>query len=390
MTVTVLVGPTGRRPIGATARSLADAAELTTRLRARGREVRLVSALDPTALQHPDAGPAAALVDADVFEPAPAGAQRHDGISAAGPIARRLAQEAPDGTVHAVGWRAAAVAATARASTGTPVVAHADQLPSWPGDDRLDGSVFSRLGWAALAAADAVVVENEWARGVATQRGVPKPALHVANPGLSSPTDLDPVVVPPDGGVVVLSVGDPADVGALRPVAEAVLHHPGARLVVGRTTGLDEASAGVVKERLRTLPVVRRLGTRCVVERRPADLVCPEAHLVVDVSTQPGRGLGVLAAMAACRAVVVAGTGGADEMVVDRVTGLVVEPRDRTGTRAAVADLLSDAFRLEAYGLAGHERVGATYAPDRFVDTVVGLHDDLSDRRTGPAQEVLA
>jgi D-inositol-3-phosphate glycosyltransferase len=390
MTVTVLAGPVGRRPLGATIRSLADAAELTTRLRARGREARLVSALEPEVLAHPDAGPAAAMVDADVFEPAPAGAQRHDGISAAGPIARRLAQVAPEGTVHAVGWRAAAVASTARAGTGTPVVAHADQLPSWPGDDRLDGSVLGRLGWAALAAADAVLVENEWARGVATSRGVPSGMVRVANPGVAASTPIDPVVLGDDEQVSVLSVGDPADVGSLRPVAEAVLHHPGARLVVGRTTGMDDACAAVVKERLRTLPVVRRLGTRCVVERRPAGDVCSEAHLVVDVSSQPGRGLGVLSAMAACRAVVVSGTGGADEVVVDRVTGLVVEPRDRTGTRSAVADLMRDAFRLEAYGLAGHERVLAAYDPERFVEVVTTLHDDLTGSPAGDAQAVMA
>jgi hypothetical protein len=256
------------------------------------------------------------------------------------------------------------------------VVGHVDQLPSVPGDDRTDGSVMARLGWAALAAADHVVVESAWARSVAARRGVPLTMTSVVGPSLA--------VVPEgaatsrrggDEPALVLSVGDPADVGALRPVAEAVLHHPGSRLLVARGTGLDDRCAAMVKERLRELPVVRRLGSRCKVAGEPAATLCSGADLVVDVSARPGRGLGVLSAMFDARTVVASSVGGADEMVVERVTGLLVEPRDRIHTRDAVGDLLVDPFRLEAYGLAGRERALAVYHPQTLAAQLLAVHD---------------
>ncbi len=172
----------------------------------------------------------------------------------------------------------------------------------------------------------------------------------------------------------MLSVGDPGDVGSLRPVAEAVLHHTGARLLIARGTGMDGAAAAAVRDRLRELPVVRRLGTRCKVGLEPAASLCASADLVVDVSSTPGRGLGVLAAMFEARPLVAASVGGADELVVDRVTGLLVEPRDRVHTRDGVAALLTDPFRLEAYGLAGRDRATAVFDPELLADALMQVH----------------
>jgi glycosyltransferase involved in cell wall biosynthesis len=131
----------------------------------------------------------------------------------------------------------------------------------------------------------------------------------------------------------------------------------------------------MVKERLRELPVVRRLGSRCKVAGEPAATLCSGADLVVDVSARPGRGLGVLSAMFDARTVVASSVGGADEMVVERVTGLLVEPRDRIHTRDAVGDLLVDPFRLEAYGLAGRERALAVYHPQTLAAQLLAVHE---------------
>ncbi len=379
MTLTVLIGPEDLRARSVAAHTLIDAGALTDRLRRAGADVRLVCALDRTLLPEPPAGLSYPVPDVVLDVPVRLSDQRADGISSAGQLSKELARIATDGTVHAVGWRATAVAVTARSITGVPVVGHADQLPSVPGDDRVDGSVMARLGWATLAAADHVVVESAWARTIAARRGVPLVMTSVVGPALAvvpggSPTSQrrgqDPALV--------LSVGDPADVGALRPVAEAVLHHPGSRLLVARGTGLDARCAAMVKERLRELPVVRRLGSRCKVANDPAVGLCAGADLVVDVSARAGRGLGVLSAMFEARAVVASSVGGADEMVVDRVTGLLVEPRDRIHTRDAVGDLLVDPFRLEAYGLAGRERAQAVYHPDALAEQVLAVHSAVA------------
>ncbi len=377
-TTTILVGPSDRRARGVAGLTLAEAAALRSRLRQRGMDVRLVSAFDPerptvgagttrtTSAEGRDRVRPDVLLDVGDRPRDP----QADGIAAAGQLARALAAVATDGIVHAVGWRATAVAVTARAETGVRVLAQADQLPSYPGEDRADGSVMARLGWAALAAADHVVVESGWARGVAVRRGVAADRISVVGPALPAVPDG---LAPPPRGVeaTVLSVGDPADVGSLRPVAEAVLHHPGARLLVARGTGLDERCAAVVKQRLQELPVVRRLGSRCRVAGEPAAELCGKADLVVDVSGSPGRGLGVLAAMFEARPLVAAAVGGAGELVVDRVTGLLVEPRDRVHTRDAVTALLADPFRLEAYGLAGRDRALAAFDPGLLTDALL-------------------
>lgn len=384
MTTTVLIGPSDRRAPGVAALTLLEAAALRSRLRRRGVDVRLVSAFDPERVV-PGAPADIGRVRPDILLDGPERPrdQHADGIAAAGQLARELAAVATDGLVHAVGWRATAVAVTARAETGVGVVAHADQLPSWPGEDRADGSVMARLGWAALAAADHVLVESTWARDVAVRRGVLPDRLSVVGPAVSSLPEQD-APAPTGSEATVLSVGDPADVGSLRPVAEAVLHHPGARLLVARGTGLDERCMATVKERLRELPVVRRLGSRCRVVGEPAAGLCGSADLVVDVSGSPGRGLGVLAAMFEARPLVAAAVGGADELVVDRVTGLLVEPRDRVNTRDAVAALLVDPFRLEAYGLAGRDRAHAVFHPDLLTDAVLAVH-----RQVGGGSDVV-
>ncbi|WP_380164962.1 glycosyltransferase family 4 protein [Jannaschia sp. R86511] len=385
MTTTILIGPADRRARAVASYLLADAAALRRRLRDRGVDVQLVSAFDP--------GVVGSDTDADLRPdvvldvPVRSRDQRADGIASAGLLARELAAVAADGVVHAVGWRATAVAVTARAETGVPVVAHADQLPSWPGDDRADGTVMARLGWAALGAADKVVVESTWARDVAVRRGVVPDRLHVVGPALTR-LPAEAATAPAADEPLVLSVGDPGDVGSLRPVAEAVLHHPGARLVVAGGAGLDPAAVAAVKERLRELPVVRRLGTRCRVAPEPAASLCRRADLVVDVSSTPGRGLGVLAAMFEARPLVAAAVGGADELVVDRVTGLLVEPRDRVHTRDAVADLLADPFRLEAYGLAGRDRAQAVFDPEQLTDALVAVHERAAGRSERDADEV--
>ena len=377
MTLTVLIGPADLRARSAAAHTLIDAAALCDRLRSSGADVRLVCAFDPRhGLGEAPAGITYPVPDVVLDVPVRSLEARPDGIASAGLLSKALARVATGGTVHAVGWRATAVAVTARGLTGVPVVAYADQLPSMPGDDRTDGSVMARLGWAALAAADHVVVESAWARAVAVRRGVPVAGVTVVGPALSVvPADTPTSRRRGEDPALVLSVGDPADVGSLRPVAEAVLHHPGSRLVVARGTGLDDRCAAMVKERLRELPVVRRLGTRCTVAIAPAATLCAGADLVVDVSARPGRGLGLLSAMFEARAVVAAAVGGADEMVVDGVSGLLVEPRDRIHTRDAVATLLLDPFRLEAYGLAGRERARAVYLPDALARRLLVLHE---------------
>lgn len=60
--------------------------------------------------------------------------------------------------------------------------------------------------------------------------------------------------------------------------------------------------------------------------------------------------------------------GGPVELVVDGVTGLLVDPLDTLAIADALAQMFADPIRAEAMGKAGHDRLLAEFTFDRFVD----------------------
>jgi glycosyltransferase involved in cell wall biosynthesis len=60
--------------------------------------------------------------------------------------------------------------------------------------------------------------------------------------------------------------------------------------------------------------------------------------------------------MAAGRPIVAAASGGILDMVVDRVTGLLVPPGDAAALAQAIIELLSDPQAAQAFGAAGRNR----------------------------------
>lgn len=76
-------------------------------------------------------------------------------------------------------------------------------------------------------------------------------------------------------------------------------------------------------------------------------------------------GLSLLEAMASGTPVVASRIGGLPEVVVDGVTGYLVEPRDEDGLRAAIEELLGDRKKALAMGRAGRELVADSFTWDR-------------------------
>lgn len=115
---------------------------------------------------------------------------------------------------------------------------------------------------------------------------------------------------------------------------------------------------------------VRLLGTR---EDIPELLA--EAAVVLLASDYEGAPLSILEAMAAGAPVVASRVAGIPELVVDGVTGILVEPGDSGALADAIDSLLRDPERAEALGRAGRERAQTHYSRDTMIRALTALYD---------------
>jgi glycosyltransferase involved in cell wall biosynthesis len=90
-----------------------------------------------------------------------------------------------------------------------------------------------------------------------------------------------------------------------------------------------------------------------------------------------GVSLTILEAMAAGRPVVATRVGGTPEVVVDGVTGVLVEPRDAAGLAAALVHISADPHRAQAMGLAGRARVCDRFTLERMVNHYARAYSEL-------------
>ncbi len=94
-------------------------------------------------------------------------------------------------------------------------------------------------------------------------------------------------------------------------------------------------------------------------------------------SHREGFGVACAEAMAAGRPVVAGAVGGLLDLVVDGETGLLVEPGDVTGLRAALERLLGDAELRQRLGDAGRERAARHFAWRPVTDATLIAYDDV-------------
>jgi glycosyltransferase involved in cell wall biosynthesis len=131
-------------------------------------------------------------------------------------------------------------------------------------------------------------------------------------------------------------------------------------------------------------------GDRCVGTRgaRPGAKVLftglrddvPAVTAALDVAVLPSyreaQGLALLEAMALRRPVVATNVGGVPEMIEDRVTGLLVPPRDPLALGVAIARLLADHPLADMLARAGHDFVHARFALDEMVRAISAIYDE--------------
>ncbi|WP_432548815.1 glycosyltransferase [Kineococcus sp. SYSU DK004] len=336
---------------------------------------------------------AAALADGLTAAGAPArplglggGPTPREGADHAGEVLRAVADHAgtgqegraggaPVAAVVALDAAGAAGALAARSAGGPPVL-----LVGTLGLAAATGTRHAELT-ALLRAADLVAARTgAEAHQLAVAGARVHPAPLPVQALLAHRVRAVPSAVPPERpGPVVVVVGGPPRCAALRrAVLRLLADEPGARAdVVG--TRQDAAAAALhaaavrhgVRERLRLLP-----------EASPAQLaaVLDAAHVVVDPGGQDVT-LVPLLAMSRSRAVLALDRPGADDVVVDAVTGvLVADGADQgagggdggpgapvAGTAladAAAGELLAlvrDPFRCEALGVGGLDRLESRF-----------------------------
>jgi glycosyltransferase involved in cell wall biosynthesis len=82
----------------------------------------------------------------------------------------------------------------------------------------------------------------------------------------------------------------------------------------------------------------------------------------------------IIEAMRSSLPVVATAVGGVDELVLDGVSGYLVERRDVSALASSIARLLVDPSRRRAFGTAGRERYLANHSFDMFVDRMEALY----------------
>ena len=100
--------------------------------------------------------------------------------------------------------------------------------------------------------------------------------------------------------------------------------------------------------------------------------------LFVLSSVTEGLGTSLLDAMACARPIVATRAGGIPEVVDDRVTGLLVEPRQDEALAGAIVELLSDTELRRRMGEAGLARVSQRFTLERMVAGTAAVYSRVA------------
>jgi glycosyltransferase involved in cell wall biosynthesis len=116
----------------------------------------------------------------------------------------------------------------------------------------------------------------------------------------------------------------------------------------------------------------------------------PEFLRKLDVFVQPSLRpdplpTTILEAMASGKPVVAAAHGGASEMVVDGVTGVLTPPGDASALANAILRLVRDPAARSSMGAAGRERVTREFSPARFTAGYLQAYRELAAAQRRPA-----
>jgi glycosyltransferase involved in cell wall biosynthesis len=186
--------------------------------------------------------------------------------------------------------------------------------------------------------------------------------------------------LPPDAPVIAvlgrISDWKGQDV-LIRALAEPPLVEAGAVALLA-----GDVWPGAEERRDSVLALAQQLGVADRVAfvgfRDDVENVYGAADVVAVPSTEPDPlpNAALEAAAAGC-AVIASAHGGLPEIIRDRATGRLVTPRDPAALSVAAAELLGDQAERERLGVAAAADVRERFAPERLLDAVQSLYDEL-------------
>ncbi len=261
-------------------------------------------------------------------------------------------------------------------------------VDDWRNPRRVVKSLLRPLKARIFGHAAAVVAISRYTRDLVLREGVPPALVHVIAPVV----DLEcftPAAPSPAARVrfrkgvahCLLTVArlDPHKGHAvvLRALAGPLRGIPGVGYLIAGS-GPEESSLRRLASSLRIEAQVDFLG-----DVPQADL--PDLYRAADIFVMPsgilpgrldyveGFGIAYLEASASGKPVVAGLSGGAEDAVVDGVTGILVTPEDPGAVGRAIRTLVENPLLAQRMGAAGRERAVTTLNPDSLAERVLAL-----------------
>jgi len=238
----------------------------------------------------------------------------------------------------------------------------------------------------ATRAADSVVAISNAVRDVLVNlEGIPPARVRVIYNGSAAPEILC-------DSRARESAADLIAVGSLHP-RKGHVHLIRAMLLVRRTIpGVRLRILGEGSERPALERLIGQLDLAGVVELpgfvEDIQGALAGSDLMVQPSLEEGFGISILEGMSQERAVVASRVGGIPEVVEDGVTGLLIPLGDEQALASAIIELLNDADRRIAMGVAGRRRLEQQFTLDAMVCGYRELYEGLLNADPGAGVSV--
>ncbi len=281
---------------------------------------------------------------------------------------RRLVTELTPDVVQVNSTKAGLITRLALIGTGIPAVFTAHGW-AFSGRRGLAGICALAVEKAMAPLSRAVVCVSDWDRSLAVDRGVaPRSRLRVIHNGIAAPDG------PPQRGpwprrpllVCVARLAPPKDI---RLLLDALVQQ-----------GLEQWRVQIIGDGPERETLYRHLEdlglsdrVQFLGERRSVENYLRVADAFVLPSRWEGLPYSILEAMRWGLPVVASRVGGIPELVIDRVTGLLVTAGDVGALSSALRRLAEDGEGARALGRAGHARVARHFT----LDSMVTAYDDL-------------
>lgn len=288
-------------------------------------------------------------------------------------------RERPD-IVHTHGWGTLVEGWSAARLARVPIVVHGEH-----GTLQLN-RVQRRVQRFVWARADRLLsVSSRLADRMSAATGFPRDRITVVTNGVDlsrftsvSRTDARRALDIPDDVVVIGTAGRLVPVKNQSLLLEALgaLSRQGVPFM-----GLI-AGEGPLRDDLTAKATALGLGSRIrfLGHRPDPETVYAALDLFVLSSHSEGMSNTILEAMASGVAVVATRVGGADELVADGVTGVLVPPSSKEQLAVALLALATDESRRRSMGMAGRDRAGSVFGLSRMIREYESVYREVVER----------